>query len=258
VTSYFSTYSSTEYDRTPLDGPSEQERACVLPERGSRCLATSYKCFTEDCVDTDDEHDDSDLIHDSPLSSPTLISSDDAFPHSIHDFSADSIVLHTPPNEADEAEVDNDSETEVEDEHDEHDENREWEECMERRRMMFAQMCNRDESDKDQNPGCEVYRSVAERVAELLKSVGCGVEVAGTSTPPTSNSDTPLSVENLKIVSGSSGHGEKTPSLMSISEETEEGETEVIVSPAFVEGGREEMECIAKKVVRSVMDGLGM
>ncbi|KAK4684611.1 hypothetical protein P7C73_g5561, partial [Tremellales sp. Uapishka_1] len=38
--SYFATYSATEYDRTPLAPPSDAERACALPARGSRCLSS--------------------------------------------------------------------------------------------------------------------------------------------------------------------------------------------------------------------------
>ncbi|KAJ9091038.1 hypothetical protein QFC19_009275 [Naganishia cerealis] len=34
----YPTYSATDYDRTPLEPPSEEERSCRMPERGSRCV----------------------------------------------------------------------------------------------------------------------------------------------------------------------------------------------------------------------------
>ena len=44
--SYHSTWSATEYDRTPLDPPSDGERTCILPERNARCLRTTVECFS--------------------------------------------------------------------------------------------------------------------------------------------------------------------------------------------------------------------
>ncbi|KAL7424688.1 hypothetical protein Q5752_000372 [Cryptotrichosporon argae] len=46
VTSYHDTWSATEYDRTPLAPPSELERACTMPARGSRCFSEDGMCET--------------------------------------------------------------------------------------------------------------------------------------------------------------------------------------------------------------------
>lgn len=53
---YFDTYCATEYDRTPLAPPSEAERSCVLPSRGSRCL--SFLGLDEEEVDHDSSEDE--------------------------------------------------------------------------------------------------------------------------------------------------------------------------------------------------------
>lgn len=37
--SLYPTWSRSEYDRSPLEPPSEEEKACKMPERGSRCLS---------------------------------------------------------------------------------------------------------------------------------------------------------------------------------------------------------------------------
>jgi len=61
VTCYFATYSATEYDRTPLAPPSEAERACVLPARGSRCLNFN---------DIEEDEDDDGVFSDSESGLP--------------------------------------------------------------------------------------------------------------------------------------------------------------------------------------------
>ncbi|WOO80811.1 uncharacterized protein LOC62_03G004339 [Vanrija pseudolonga] len=59
VSSYSETWSATEYDRTPLAPPSEEERACVLPARGSRCLSTLWNGGdADDAAEADEESDD--------------------------------------------------------------------------------------------------------------------------------------------------------------------------------------------------------
>lgn len=57
--SYSETWSATEYDRTPLAPPSEEERACVLPARGSRCLSKLWNGGeADDDAEADEESDD--------------------------------------------------------------------------------------------------------------------------------------------------------------------------------------------------------
>lgn len=69
--SLYPTYSSVEYDRSPLEPPSAEERSCSLPERGSRRVqddeaesmngsdvesdAGSYRAHTDDEDDCDDK-----------------------------------------------------------------------------------------------------------------------------------------------------------------------------------------------------------
>lgn len=63
------------------------------------------------------------------------------------------------------------------------DEDREWEECMERRRMMFAMRCKeaKDEQPECGQPAFEGYRSLGATLAQLLDSIdrhpsiGCDV-----------------------------------------------------------------------------------
>ncbi|CAK9785510.1 hypothetical protein CC85DRAFT_329230 [Cutaneotrichosporon oleaginosum] len=127
VTSYFDTYAVDEYDRTPLAPPSEQERACVLPARGSRCLSFSDLAH-EEVDDEDDSTDEEEVLRRLPPS-----------------------PFATPE--------DSDSEREDDDE---------WDECFERRRMMFARMCP---LDSDAHPQFEGYRSLSATLVSLLQSV---------------------------------------------------------------------------------------
>jgi hypothetical protein len=126
VTEYFDTYAIDEYDRTPLAPPSEQERACVMPSRGSRCL--SFVGLDEEEADEDDSTDEEDVLRRLPPS-----------------------PFATPE--------DSDSEREDDDE---------WDECFERRRMMFARMCP---LDSDAHPQFEGYRSLSATLVNLLQSV---------------------------------------------------------------------------------------
>jgi hypothetical protein len=105
VTSYFATYSATEYDRTPLAPPSQAERSCVLPERGSRCL--NYGDSEDDAEE--EEEDEEDEEEETAFSD-----SETGLPPS---------PFATPE--------DSDSE----------DRGDEWSECFARRRMMFSRLC---------------------------------------------------------------------------------------------------------------------
>lgn len=127
VTEYFDTYAIDEYDRTPLAPPSEQERSCAMPSRGSRCLSF-IELQQEDEVEGDETTDDEQVLHALPRS-----------------------PFATPE----------DSESECE-------ESDEWDECFERRRMMFARMCP---LDSDAHPQFEGYRSLSATLANLLQSV---------------------------------------------------------------------------------------
>ncbi|WVQ65044.1 uncharacterized protein L199_003214 [Kwoniella botswanensis] len=150
VTSTHDTYSHEEYDRTPLEPPSVAERECVLPERGSRCLSLSRDCFLSDSNSyLDDDEDESE------------------------DTSADSYFLNTPPP------TETCSEDGEADEHDARD-REDWEECMDRRRQMFAMMCpqlrqlnggHHSPVDHDRHPEFEGYKSISATLANLLKLV---------------------------------------------------------------------------------------
>ncbi|BEJ16908.1 hypothetical protein CspHIS471_0603090 [Cutaneotrichosporon sp. HIS471] len=126
VTEYFDTYAIDEYDRTPLAPPSEQERACTMPSRGSRCL--SFDGLHEEDVDDDDTTDEEEVLRTLPRS-----------------------PFATPE----------DSESEC-------DEGGDWDECFERRRMMFARMCP---LDGDAHPQFEGYRSLSATLVNLLQSI---------------------------------------------------------------------------------------
>ncbi|WVQ78904.1 hypothetical protein IAT38_000995 [Cryptococcus sp. DSM 104549] len=161
VTSFHDTYSHEEYDRTPLEPPTSAERACVLPERGSRCLSSSRDCFSDSS-----ESDDEDEAHSS--SPPST------------DFSAESFLLQTPPPTENSSE-DGDAEGERGREGACRDDEG-WDECMERRRMMFARLAQQEGSgadDRDRHPEFEGYRSISATLAQLLKSVGCEDEPVG-------------------------------------------------------------------------------
>lgn len=132
-----------------MEPPSEAERTCVLPERGSRTLFTTYDCFHDSpahaALDPDEE-DFEDLVSSST---------------SADDITQESLILATPhasePPEHEEA-----LET-----HD--DEDRQWEECMERRRMMFAMRSKSDEFERQ--PEFEGYRSISAKLVDMLRSI---------------------------------------------------------------------------------------
>jgi len=149
VTSYHSTYSAAEYDRTPLPPPSAAERTCVLPERGSRTFSTDYDCF-DDC----------------PTPSFGSSISDDASPDEIPSSPAEEIAneaLFSPSPTRCEGE----DEYPAGEEDDERD--REWEICVERRRMMFALQTKSDEHERQ--PEFEGYRSISSKLVDMLRSI---------------------------------------------------------------------------------------
>ncbi|ADV25142.1 Hypothetical Protein CGB_L0460C [Cryptococcus gattii WM276] len=149
VTSFHDTYSHEEYDRTPLEPPTSAERDCVLPERGSRCLSGPRECFLGDFSDEEED-----------------------IPTSASDFS-DSFVIHTPPSTETNSD-DGEPRCDVDDEGEMHEGDDGWDECMQRRRMMFTRLCTRENGDR--HPEFEGYRSLSATLAQLLKSVGCDDE----------------------------------------------------------------------------------
>ncbi|ORY29813.1 hypothetical protein BCR39DRAFT_505396 [Naematelia encephala] len=140
VKSYHLTWSATEYDRTPLDPPSAAERLCVLPERNSRCLRTSLESFDTilSCLEAEEEAGADEMFH------RTLL----------------------PPAIQEDKDRENEEQNEDEDCGD-----AEWEECMERRRMMFAHMCRSSEGD-ERYPEFDGYRSISSTLVELLRQGG--------------------------------------------------------------------------------------
>jgi hypothetical protein len=104
----------------------------------------------------------------------------------------------------------------VDEDDDEEEDDRQWEQCMDRRRMLFASMCKQD--DKDVHPQFDGYRSLSSTLANILKSVGCDEE------PPIPG---PCSIE-AAISSESLQLGQRqpdTPSLTSGSSDYSEAET---------------------------------
>ncbi|WVF66009.1 hypothetical protein IAT40_000747 [Kwoniella sp. CBS 6097] len=161
VTSTFNTYSHEEYDRTPLEPPTQAERACVLPERGSRSLSSTRDCFLSDLFDEVEGDEECEPTH-----CPDYLASPE-------EISRDSFFLRTPPpTEA--CSEDGDSDDAREERQDVNgQEDNEWEECMERRRMMFARMCPQLNADGgERHPEFEGYRSISATLVQLLKTVG--------------------------------------------------------------------------------------
>ncbi|OXG10503.1 hypothetical protein C366_06747 [Cryptococcus neoformans Tu401-1] len=157
VASFHDTYSHDEYDRTPLEPPTSAERDCVLPERGSRCFSGPRDCFLGDFSDEEED-----------------------LPPSASDFS-DSFIIHTPPpteTNSDDGEPSVRQGCDVDGEGGVQGGDDGWDECMQRRRMMFARLCTRENGDR--HPEFEGYRSLSAKLAELLKSVECDDEDGST------------------------------------------------------------------------------
>lgn len=128
----------------------------MLPERGSRTFTTSYDCFNDSAHCSDDfvEPDEMDFVRcmqggddQEVLSSPG------------DEVSHESFVLATPV--ASDLSYPNGEEDDEED--------RQWEECMERRRMMFAMRSKCDVEDRQ--PEFEGYRSISAKLVEMLQSI---------------------------------------------------------------------------------------
>lgn len=207
---YFDTYSASEYDRTPLAPPSQQERECVLPARGARCL--SYLDDDEDDDDhSDDDHADAASDTDSDGGTPPRPSSPFASPED-SDLSG------------------------VEDDGDE------WSVCFARRRMMFARMSSLDRESAQ--PQFEGYRSLSATLVELLKSVGCDEddEASPAPTPRSAADDGGLS--KLPAVSSNESIAATVVFSRLRDEDAEERDTEPeIDTPSLVSSADSEVDC---------------
>ncbi|WRT65812.1 uncharacterized protein IL334_002761 [Kwoniella shivajii] len=229
VTAQHYTYSQEEYDRTPLEPPTIAERACVLPERGSRCLSISRDCFSS----TSDSH-----------SSSLYIDGEGEEDSDDQDTSADSYYLHTPPP----------SETNSDDDGGDHQENekeekRQWEECMERRRLMFARMCPQQAND-ERHPEFEGYRSISATLANLLKSVNSCEEVTEEDEEDCSVAEEDDDEENEIVRDCGFGFSSSTSKFDPLKigerqEEEEEEEEREPDTPSLVSSAEEsELDCI--------------
>ena len=99
------------------------------------------------------------------------------------------------------------SDTELSGDEGHEEEDREWEECMERRRLMFT-MRNISLSDDDRQPAFEGYKSLSATLVDLLCSVGCGDSPAGSSSAVDTeafmeHSPHLLSLQNLEVIEDS-------------------------------------------------------
>ena len=160
--SYHPTWSKTEYDRTPLEPPAEHERLCVLPERNSRAISSPMGCFGIDPSSPVDERFSQFPPIPPPIYSPTnFLDLPFAFADDeSEDESTESTRIATPPLLEEVPATTDDVEM---------NEDHAWEECMQRRRMMFASMCG----PKGCQPEFEGYRSVSSTLADILRNMGC-------------------------------------------------------------------------------------
>jgi hypothetical protein len=145
-------------------------------------------------------------------------------PDEVEEGLPESLVLPTSPDESDQEEQAEEAEAS--------DEDREWEECMARRRMMFASMRRHSDGDEDRL-GFDGYTSLSSTLAELLKSVGC----EGASTPLEGFEALPAHAHEdegagLAMKAFRIGMAMRTPELCS-SGSSEEGS--VLASPAMGE-----------------------
>lgn len=230
-----------------------------MPERGSRCFGASFNCFIPNRPHEDVESpvkatsNPAYLLSSSPLSSPSLAALDEALCSSLAEISADSIDLQTPLGHSDDEEDEDEDEDHDKEESEQH-EDREWEQCMERRRMMFARMCKRapgasvgaSTEDSSRYPEFEGYQSVFARIHEVMKSAGCDLETCdeersveeacGDEEEEGNKPRFPvvrrMSAENLKLVEDGSALNAftrtETPSLASLSTDASD---EILASP---------------------------
>lgn len=163
-------------------------------------MTRSYQCF----LDTDriDRNRTPSPIHESPLSSPALAALDAAL----------TSIVEVPCEALDSDDEESEYPEDVdEDEDDEDEDDGQWEECMERRRIMFARMCGQD---ADRHPQFDGYRSLSSTLANILKSVGCDEDV---SPLPVTGIEAVISTETLPL----SSCPPDTPSLTSGSSDSE-------------------------------------
>jgi hypothetical protein len=180
-------------------------------------MTRSYQCF----VDSDriDRNRTPSPIHESPLSSPALAALDAAL----------TSIVEVPYEALDSDDEESEYPEDVDEDEDEDDEEEEddgqWEECMERRRMMFARMCGQD---ADRHPQFDGYRSLSSTLANILKSVGCEDEE---TAPAVTGIEAVISTETLPL----GQYPPTTPSLTSGS--SDDYETDIFIQslPAIVD-----------------------
>lgn len=177
-------------------------------------MTRSYQCF----LDTDkiERNRTPSPIHESPLSSPALAALDAALT-SIVEVPCESLDSDDEESEYPDVDEDEDEEDEDEDEDD-----GQWEECMERRRMMFARMCGQD---ADRHPQFDGYRSLSSTLANILKSVGCDDE-----SPVTPGIEVAVSSDTLLL-------GQCPPATPSLTSGSSDSEPDIFVQslPAIVD-----------------------
>jgi hypothetical protein len=180
-------------------------------------MTRSYQCFLSDANDEADDHvaESPSPIHESPLSSPALAALDAALT-SIVEVPCES--LDSDENDSDMEDNTEQAEEEDDDDDDDADEDRQWQECMDRRRMMFARMCGQEEGDR--HPQFDGYRSLSSTLANLLKSVGCDEPEEAVAGPV----EATISAENLDL-GLTHQRAPDTPSLTSGSSDDSEAET---------------------------------
>ncbi|WWC88060.1 uncharacterized protein L201_002963 [Kwoniella dendrophila CBS 6074] len=244
VTSTHDTYSHEEYDRTPLEPPSVEERECVLPARGSRCLSMSRDCFL---LDEEDYEDDQDLT-------------------------VESYFLNTPPpTETNSEDGDNQEHIEGNEETaEEEEERKQWEECMERRRQMFARMCPKLHScgsrsgtgsgtgtpEEDRHPEFEGYRSISATLATLLRSVSNSEAPIEEEDENEQEEENDEEEEEEGITKGDCGFGFSTLNLRSTPlNDNDETEME-IGTPSLISSNDEESEELDDDCIISSPGGL--
>ena len=191
-------------------------------------MTRSYACFLDE--GKIERNRSPSPIHESPLSSPALAALDAALT---------SIV--EVPCEALESEEESEYPEDVdedEDDDDEEEDDRQWEECMERRRMMFARMCGQD---ADRHPQFDGYRSLSSTLANILKSVGCDEE------SPLDDETEPVSTETLPL-------GQFPPDTPSLTSGSSDSETDHLVSSLPVSAVAIDTITIAQPVTATIID----
>lgn len=241
VQAYYSTWSADDYDRSPLEPPKPEERACLMPARGSRCLSP-LDCFAD-------------------------LNPDEAFfPRQSYPIVAEPlpiVTLEAAPALTPDSEETDCQEADAED--------KEWEECMERRRMMFAQMCrpsapaHEEEEEKEEQRRFEGYTSISASLVALLAQSGIRAEAQhrDVATPV----GTPVEVEEAYGAFGIGGrpkmvrveHRLRVSSLVEdeVVEEAEEDAEDVEEDEEEEEGGEEPSAEMVFAALRAMRMGPG-